>query len=226
MTLVKKFWTDLKDILFHPARFFSANAKKLLSDEGLSSALTFAVIVQWLASFFNFLWGSTVGMMMQTRVDDLLRIAGDVVQTGPGAMESLEEFRSSAIEFLFGAGAIILTPFTTILKLLVVGLLVHAAVRFFMRDEPGRQHRYSTTLKILAYASAPWILCVLPVFGMILAYVLVFAAGVIGLREVYRTTSFRAALAMAFPELLVIGFAFGGLILFLFLAFNVLRLVF
>lgn len=224
--LFSRFWNAVRDIVFHPARFFSSHAQLIVSEGGLSSALAFAVIIQWLASFFNFVWRSTVGVLLQNHMDDLLRIAGDVMQKPPGMSESLEELRSRAIEFLFGAGAIVLTPFTTLLKLAFVAVFVHAAVRFFMKESADRPHSYATTLKILAYASAPWILCVIPGFGMLLAYILSFAAAVIGIREVYRTSTSRAVVAVAFPELLLMVFFLGVGVLVLFLAFNVLRLVF
>lgn len=226
LVLLTRFWRSVWEIIFTPAKFFSANAGTLLSSESLSTALAFAVIVQWLASFFNFLWRMTVGAALQSRFADLFHIAGDVMQGGPGVAESLEQMRGRVIEFLFGAGAIVLTPFTTILKLVFSALLVHAAIRFFTKDSPERPHSYGTTLKILAYASAPWILCVIPGVGILLAYLLGFIAAVIGLREVYRTTTFRAVLAVVFPELLLLAFFAGILVVFLFLAFNVLRLVF
>jgi hypothetical protein len=222
--LLERFWQSLKDIILRPHIFFAREAAGIVSDEGLSTALAFAVIIQWLASFFNFIWRSTVGVVIQNRMDDLFRIAGDVLQT-PNA-DTLDEMRSRAMDFLFGAGAIVLTPFTTLLKLAFVALLVHAAVRFFMREAPDRPQSYKATLKVLAYASAPWILCVIPGVGMLAAWILAFVAAVIGLREVYRSTTGRAVVAILFPEILFFVFLMAIGVFFLFLAFNVLRLVF
>lgn len=227
--LTSKFWSATRDIIFRPTAYFSKNAGELLASGSLSSALAFAVIIQWLASFFNFLWRSTAGIIIQSRVDDFFRIAGDIMSSNPAApsvLEDIDQVRRHAIEFFFGAGAIILTPFSTVIKLALIALFVHAAVRFFMKDVQGRSHSYSTTLKILAYSSAPWILCVIPGFGLILAYVLSFGASVVGIREVYKTSTSRAVLAIIFPELLFLVFIMGIGVFFLFLAFNVLRLVF
>lgn len=224
--LLERFWNTLRDVILRPAQFFNQQASALVSDEGLSSALAFAVIVQWLASFFNFVWRSTVGVVMQNRFDDLFRIASDVVVTAPGTHQTLDQFRQNVIDFLFGAGAIVLTPFTTLIKLAVTALFVHAAVRFFTKEAEGRPHSYSTTLKILSYSTAPWILCVIPGFGVLLAWILGFIVAVIGIREVYRTTTGRAVVAVAFPELLFLTLLFGVGVVVLFLAFNVLRLVF
>jgi hypothetical protein len=224
--LLGRFWTTLRDIILRPSKFYSEQAAGLVSDGGLSSALAFAVIVQWLASFFNFLWSSTAGVVMQSRVNDLFYIAGDVMHADPRIAESLDHLRQRAVDFLFGAGAIILTPFTAILKLSIVALFVHAAVRFFMKEHTDRPHRYSTTLKILAYANGPWILCVIPGLGVLAAWILAFFASVAGLREVYRTTNGRALLAILFPELLFMAVVATMIAVFLFLAFNVLRLVF
>jgi hypothetical protein len=224
--LFERFWKTSRDVIFRPAQFFSDQAPAIVGPGGLSTALAFAVIVQWLASFCNFIWRSTAGVVLTNRMNDLFRIAGEIMDTKPEMSESLDHVRSRAIEFLFGAGAIVLTPFTTLLKLAIVALFVHAAVRFFMKEELGRPHSYSATLKILALASAPWLFCVIPGVGILLAWVLTFSAAVIGLREVYRTTTFRAALAVTFPELLFAAFLFGIVVFFLFIAFNVMRLVF
>lgn len=224
--LFERFWNTLRDVILRPAQFFGQQAGALVAEGGLSSALAFAVIVQWLASFFNFVWRSTVGVVMQNRFDDLFRIASDVVVTAPGSHQTLDQFRQGMIDFLFGAGAIVLTPFTTLIKLAITALFVHAAVRFFIKDAEGRPHSYSTTLKILSYAMAPWILCIIPGFGVLLAWILGFAAAVVGIREVYKTTTGRAVVAVAFPELLFLTLLFGVGVMVLFLAFNVLRLVF
>lgn len=224
--LLERFWKTLRDIILRPSQFFSTHASQLISKDGLSSALAFAVIVQWLASFFNFIWRSAIGAFFQQRMGDLFQIANDVMETGPAVTQGLDQIRGRAIEFLFGAGAIVLAPFMTLIKLSVVALFVHAAVRFFTKETEGRPHSYGTTLKILSYASAPWILCVIPGFGMLLAWILAFTAAVIGVREVYRTTTTRAAFAVAFPELLLLSLVFFVAVIALFLAFNVLRLVF
>ncbi|MBI3543518.1 MAG: hypothetical protein HY075_09625, partial [Deltaproteobacteria bacterium] len=162
MAMFSRFWQSVWDIIFTPAQFFSSHAPRIAGGESLSVALAFAVIVQWLASFFNFLWRVTVGTALESRLDDFFRVAGDVVQGAPGSTESLDQLRDRAIEFFFGAGAIVLAPFTTVIKLVLCSLLVHAAVRFFTKETADRPHAYSTTLKILAYASAPWVLCVIP----------------------------------------------------------------
>ena len=224
--LFERFWKMLRDIILRPAQFFSTHASQIVSKDGLSSALAFAVIVQWIGSFFNFIWSSTIGALFQQRMGDLFQIANDVMETGPAVTEGLEQIRSRAIEFLFGAGAIVLAPFMTLIKLSVIALFVHAAVRFFIKETDKRPQSYTATLKILSYASAPWILCIIPGFGMLLAWALSFSAATIGIREVYRTKTARAALAVAFPELLLLSLLFFVAVIALFLAFNVLRLVF
>ncbi|MEW6057703.1 MAG: hypothetical protein AB1540_13920 [Bdellovibrionota bacterium] len=224
--LLQQFFNDLRLVVFHPGRFFSSNAALLSGSSGLSSALTFAVVVQWLAAFFNFVWTSSIGTLVQGRIEDLVRIASDVTQTDPAAVHSLDQLKENMAEFLFGAGAVVLTPFTTLVKLSIIALLVHVAVRFFMREHSDRPHSYATTLKTLAYASGPWILCVIPGVGMVLAWILTFAASVIGLKEVYRSTTTRSMLSVLFPELLFLTFVFGVLVVLLFLVFNVMHLVF
>jgi hypothetical protein len=222
--LFTRFWTTVRDVIFNPSVFFARQGDALVAEGGLSSALAFAVIVQWIASFFNFLWHAAFGLVVQSRLADLFRVAGDVAQTGPRVAETIEELRMRAVEFLFGAGAIVLTPFTTLLKLAFTALIVHAAVRFFMHEDQARPQRYTTTLKVLSYATAPWLLCVIPGFGLVLGWLLALVSAVIGLREVYRTTTGRALLAVVFPELLFFAFLLGVALLALFLAFNAFRM--
>lgn len=224
--LFERFWRTLRDIILRPSSFFNEHAQEIVSSEGLSSALAFAVIIQWIASFFNFIWQSTVGAMLQGRINDLFQIASDVMESNHQLVEGIDQVRQRAFEFLFGAGTIVLTPFFTLIKLSVVALFVHAAVRFFMKESQDRRHSYHATLKILSYATAPWIFCIIPGFGLVVGWLLSFTAAVVGFREVYRTTTGRAALAVAFPELLLLSVIFLIVIIGLFLAFNVLRLVF
>jgi hypothetical protein len=128
--------------------------------------------------------------------------------------------------FLFGAGAILLTPFTTLFKLLIGAFFVHIAVRFLIEEKPDRLLRYSTTLKILCYSSAPALICVIPGFGFFLAWLLTFVSTVIGLREVYRTTTLRSFFVMIFPQIIFIGFLFVAVIFFLFIVYYLMRLLF
>lgn len=228
MFLLRRFWTTLSGVILSPSRFYRDMAPAVVGQGGVSSALAFAIIVQWLAAFFNFVWKSVLGAALGSRAEDFGRIVSDVFMNnaGQGAIDSLDRVRQQLLDFLFGAGAIILTPFTALFKLVVFAALIHVAVRFFMRDAQGRPQSYSATLKILAYSSAPWILCIIPGLGVLLAWILVFFAAVIGLREVYQTTTTRAVFAVIFPELLFAALFFGMIFMFLFLAFNVLRLVF
>lgn len=227
MALFGRLGKILKQVILHPTDFFSREAPQLVRSGSLSNALAFAVIVQWLAAFFNFIWSSSVGAMFQSRMSDFMKIASDVMsENGESFPQGFGEFKERVIEFFFGAGAIVLTPFTTLIKLAIMAMFIHAAVRFFFKEHADRPQSYNTTLKVMAYATAPWILCVIPGFGFFLGWVLSFFASVIGLREVYRTTTTRATVAVAFPELLFLAFLVVGMVVMLFVAFNVLRLVF
>jgi hypothetical protein len=215
---IKSFFRALKDILFHPAYFFSKRGDELCHSRGLgnlSVALTFAILVKWLAAFFNFVWQSTLGNFLQSRLDDFYRISTDIFSSSSslgvfsfGSNSQFDLFRNQVMTFLFGAGAILLTPFTTLFKLLIGAFFVHIAVRFLIEEKPDRLLRYSTTLKILCYSSAPALICVIPGFGFFLAWLLTFVSTVIGLREVYRTTTLRSFFVMIFPQIIFIGFLF------------------
>lgn len=220
------FTKTLRDVIFRPKDWFQKNSEDLLRPGGISKALAFAVIVQWIASFFNFIWRSMVGATVENHIHDLFQISEVMIDLGPETSESMSAVKQQIISFLFGAGTVILAPFQTIASLAVSSLFVHMAVRFFMADVQGRPQQYSTTLKILSYALGPWILCAIPGAGFILGYILAFTASFIGLREVYRTTTSRAILAVIFPELLVMAFFLAMLFFMLFVLFHLARMVF
>lgn len=219
---VSSFFKNLQDIIFKPKIFFSSHANLFAQEDGLAGALAFAIVVQWLASFFNFLWRAFGGIFFRGRFEDFLEVSSVVFNfADPTQGVALRE----VLHFLFGAGSVLLSPFTSLFTLAVGTLLIHIAVRFLAVEQLDRPHRYSTTLKILAYCSAPWILCIIPGVGMLAAYILVFLCGVIGLREVYRMNTTRATIAVLFPEILFLCFLLFIFFMFLYLGFLVFRIL-
>jgi len=224
------FFETLKGVIFHPAKFFSERQKDFLSAYGLSSALAFAVTVEWIADFFSFIWKMLAGSLLQRHANDLTKAIKDVLESNgqlfsTQSMESMEGIRSIMSDFVFGAFSILLSPFATIIKLCVGAAFIHIAVRFFINDEEPRRHYYKNTLKILAVATAPSVLYFIPFFGAIAAWILSFLAAVIGIREVYKTTNFRATVAVLFPQILGFVLLISLALMIVFFVFSFVQLL-
>lgn len=226
--MVQSFWKNIIDIIFAPHRFFSENLVELRSDGGISSALAFAVIVQWIAAFFNFVWSSTLKVMFAQKMHDFFQIASDVMEQKPGAF--IQGFDRSGqagayiYNLLLGAGQLVLSPFATLAQVLLSALFIHLGVLIFCKETPEAPRRYSTTLKVIAYCSAPMILCILPGVGLFLALLLWFVPALTGLSMVYNSTRGRAMGAVLTPTFLGLVILILFVFIFAVIGFGILRL--
>ncbi len=220
------FFETVKTLFFNPRKFFNQYLKYILSPGGLSAALAFAIVCQWIASLFTFLWNSVFKLFIERYMHDFIRISGKISEedTGGGSLfviQNMQSLKSRSFEMLFGAGAIVLSPFLTIIKLSVIATIIHLGVKLFFKNIPDRPQSFQTTMKILCFGTAASLLNVIPFIGMIAALVLGFVIEVAGFKEVYQTTGFRASVAVLFPGLLIMFFfvlmiAFAALIGFSF----------
>lgn len=207
---VAKYFAILKAVLFNPTAFFKAEAASIVSAKSLAVPLVFAMVSDWIASLVNFIWSTLFGMAFDKKIVEWMSVQN---QSGDGGdassfIQNVAVYKSKAMEFLYGAGSVILAPFTALLKILVGAMIVHVAVKLFVRERPDRPHSWRATTAILAYATGPAVLSLIPGFGMLAAYILSFTVAVIGVREVYKTGSMRATVAVSFPSLVVLGFIF------------------
>ncbi|MGE4232334.1 MAG: hypothetical protein AB7F43_03305 [Bacteriovoracia bacterium] len=188
----------VRDILMRPSEFFSKNAKSIVASRDLISVLAFALIVRWVASFFKFFWESSFfgGWTPDASLSQIM------VGFDDGIQQSINWVASGIFRILFGATSVVLSPFISIFNLGVTALLLFFGLRLFVDEDPERPHSYSGVLKILAYASVPMVLVVIPGLGVVLSWLFGFSVTVIAFREVYKTTTTRAFLIVIFPELL------------------------
>ncbi len=224
-SVFSNFFTTIWQVIRSPKKFFTSQGD--FSQLSLSWTLSFFVLVQWIAAFFNFIWNTAFGSFTERNLTHLFSLYSRSMDISePSLSINLDQLKDHAIEFLFGAGSVVLTPFTSLIKLFVIGFLIHVAVRLFINETQMRPHSYTTTLKILSYAYAPSVLCVLPGLGLILSWIFIFIACVAGIREVYLTSTSRALFAVLFPELLFVFFFISGMFVLIFMAFQFLQLVF
>jgi len=219
LELAKRFFQNVFEIIVAPQKFFKKNAELILSEEGLSSALAFSVIVHWIAAFFNFVWSSTLTVLFSQKIKDFFQVANEVVDDAGSGLPGIDRTGTYFYNLLMSAGSLVLSPFLTLIQLVISAFFIHFGVRLFMSTHEGVTPKYTTTLKILAYCSASMFLCVIPGVGIFLAFLLWMVPAVVGLSTVYRSTGTRAVFAIATPMML-----FGLVVLLLVFIFAVLGL--
>ena len=193
------FFKAIKNISFNSRMFFNRNASSLISNSGLSSALAFAVLVNWISSSINFLFGSFFSVNLEKFTSNFTSTFSD-----SESFDSLQSLHSEINQFLFGAGKIVLSPFFTLAQIFLSALFIHLAVKLFFNKIKDRTHSYQTTVKIISYSMAPMVLSILPGIGTLIGWILSFSAAVVGLSEVYQNSRMRSGIAVMFPQILLI----------------------
>ncbi|MGC8906633.1 MAG: YIP1 family protein [Desulfomonilaceae bacterium] len=97
-----------------------------------------------------------------------------------------------------------LMPLLVWLGVMLWAVVLHGAIILF----GAKKNPFEATLRITSYASSPDILNVIPTVGWVIAAVWKIVLVIIGVREVHRVSTGRAALAVLFPVLLVWGLLF------------------
>lgn len=204
------FFATIKNLLFNPRKVFKQYKKYFLSPSGISSALAFAIVCSWVASLFSFLWKSIFGLFFENHMIELMRIFSKVSNHDQSTMftQTLENTKARSFDFLFGAGAIVLSPFFTLLKLVFFAAIIHIGIKLFLKNDKEAPHSYGTTLKILCFGSAASLLNVIPFIGIIAAMVMTFVVEFLGILETYQTTNMRTTFALLFPLILFFVFIF------------------
>lgn len=196
------FFETIRQIVFKPRKFFEFNARAILSRSHLVQILAFSIIVQWIASFFGFIWRASMAPYIQSRVDDVMNAFQIMVQMQEESAIAMRSISNEAMKLVLGAGGVVLAPFTSTLQMVVVSAIVHFGVKLFIKEVDQRPQSYTTTLKVIAFSLIPSILVIIPGLGTLLSWVLCFYAAVIGIREVYQTSTTRSVFAVLFPEII------------------------
>jgi hypothetical protein len=223
---IQSFVKKLNQLILSPTDFFQQNRRSLISKSGVSTAISFALIVGWISSLVSFIWTSLLGTFFEGKFRSLLHISSEVVEPSLKIGQGMvDELRGKIYDYLFGAGSILLSPFLILIKLAVTAFIIHIAVRLFVEKKDDVDPKYSSTLKILCYSTAPSILNIIPGIGFVLSLFLSFIVSMVGLKETYKTTSIRAFFVLIFPNLIFIGILFLIIFLVFIFAINIYQMV-
>jgi hypothetical protein len=102
---------------------------------------------------------------------------------------------------------------------LLGGLLLHLFLALF----GGANQGLTVTLRVVAYAQAPVILAVVPLFGSCVGGIWGLVLYIIGLAAAHRTETWRSALAVFAPVILCIGILVIGAVLIALFAASVAK---
>lgn len=229
LSLPQKYVRTVRRVLTEPSAFF----REMPTTGGLGGPLAFALITHWLGKFASWLWGLAFGHalypMILSYLDRLEELArntdeGDRFSMLPMLQNQLAQMRAPGhwVHSLFGAASLALDPFLTLMSLFFTGLFIFVGARLFVRtgrDGAPTEVTFESVMRILCYASTPVILSFIPVVGGLAASIGSFVILVIGIREVYHSTTGRGVLVAVFPQLLLLALVL--LAIFAFLTFFV-----
>jgi hypothetical protein len=91
--------------------------------------------------------------------------------------------------------ALLLSPVLGLLNLLLTALLYHGGIVLVAKQPAG----FGATLRATAYGSAPLVLSVLPLIGLLLGSLWTLVLQIVALSQAHRLTPWRAALAVTLP---------------------------
>ncbi len=97
-----------------------------------------------------------------------------------------------------------LMPFLVWFGVMLWAVILHGSIILF----GAKNNPFEASLRIVSYATSPDILNVIPTLGWIIAAVWKLVLVIIGVRQVHRVSTGRAALAVLFPVVLIWGLFF------------------
>ena len=187
---LKAWWATVGMLLSRPTTFFQQQ-----SNWSISEAWQFALLCQYA--------GLIPGLTLQFAIQFLLLNAAGA--PGLGGAPVLGMIIGMVLYML------IAPLIGTILGAVIQGAFYHLGLAVLAPD----RRTYSHTVCVILYAMAPMVLMAIPFCGAYVAAVWIVVLAVIGLREVHRTTTGRAVLAVIWPGLLALGIVAAALAVYL-----------
>ncbi|MFQ5678452.1 MAG: YIP1 family protein [Gemmatimonadota bacterium] len=102
-----------------------------------------------------------------------------------------------------------LSPFVGLIGLAAWTLVVHVVLVLLVPDH----RRIGATARVLCYSSGPGLLVVVPLLGQLIGAVWTLVLQIVGLREMHRTSTWRAATAALALPALFLGLVIGLVVL-------------
>lgn len=160
-----------RDSLLRPTAFF----RRVRPAGALSRPLLYYLIATVVGAFFT-MWWEAVGLWPGTWRPETAGWAAE-----PGGAAALVGF--------------FLTPFAALLALAVWTVVLHLFVVLLVPD----RRPLRATARVLCYTAGPSVFTAVPLLGPLVGAVWATVLQVIGIREIHRTTTGRAAAAVLLP---------------------------
>jgi len=202
---VRQYFYWCKEILLEPTRFFRVHYRMFDKNE----ALSFGLISLWLSAFVGFVWSALNQIFIVNFLEQWM-------QSILFQDEAISFIDFGGKSFLFSAAYVLLNPFLSLLGLFFSALILLSLSKVFLVEKMDALEKINlqTSLKILAFSSTGAWFSLVPVFGGILSYIAVSLLTVIGVREVYKSTTRRAALVVFLPQIFLLFMVMFLLLLF------------
>jgi hypothetical protein len=181
----------LKLVAFEPARFF----RQVRIDQ-TGSAVLFGVVASTVGLWASYAWSYLLPGLLH------LPQAGQFPQNVDNLSPALQQL----FRFLFQTptprillAQLVAAPLVAVVRIYLVAAILHVLLLLFR----GAGRGFDATLTAVAYVNGLWLLGVIPVLGSVVAAVWFLVALIIGLGEIQRCGSGKAAAAVLTPLALV-----------------------
>ncbi len=204
-----------RQLLTSPSAFF----RGLDPEAGVIRPMLYALITHWIGTAIQFVWISWAGLQILPWLKDQFGklfsaasdIGGDLDQIdslGRHAQQTLIPFQEKFSGWALGVAPVLIDPFTYVLSLLFLTSIVWMGARLLVtptKNGAPDEIRFESALQILCYASAASLLNFLPLIGTGLDAFFGAILAIIGVREVWKTSTFKAIVIALFPKILFVG---------------------
>lgn len=213
--LIRNFFFDVWQIITEPTAFF----RRMPTTGGYTGPLAFALICHWLGTSISYLWKLSIAQTVLEFTTHLFQIAGEVMEVdSPGRGTQFIEFRDKIVQWLMGAGPVVADPFFTLFAILFTSVLIYVGARIltpsYSKENKSSYNAvtYESVVRIVCFGTTPAILAAIPIFGGFISSLCTLIVTVVGVREVYKVSTFRALIIALFPKLLFVGIIGMGLL--------------
>lgn len=162
-----------REAMLSPASFYS----RMPVEAPLGGALVYFLALTVLGAGIQLFW-DMIGLLVLPRPEESSAWSVVLPTTAGDAL----------VSFFFA-------PFVLLLFLFIGSAISHGLLKLI----GGAGQRYGATVRVFSYSQSPQLLVIVPFIGAIIAMFWALAISVIGLREVHRTTTTKAALAILLP---------------------------
>lgn len=194
----QKYFQTSKEILLEPTYFFRTHFA--LFD--LNKALCFGLVSLWLSAAVGFIWDSLNQLFI---VRFFERWMQDILLQD----EAISFLDFGGKNFLAAAGYVLLNPFLSLIGMAFTATVLFTLAKLFIpvHTDVREKISFSTTMRILAFASTGSWFMIVPFFGGLLSFFAIAILTVIGVRESYGVSTRRSAFIVFLPHILFVCFA-------------------